>query len=55
MPPEENGHASLLCDLLKLNRTFSLQRYWVDVAGFALAWLLVFVFIGFYCWMATWK
>lgn len=55
MALEENGHASILRDLLKLGNTFSYRRYRVDLVGFALAWALVFVFIAFYCWISSWK
>jgi hypothetical protein len=51
---EENGHASLVRDALRLHRTFSWRRYWIDLLGFLAAWLLVSGFIGFYCWMAQW-
>ena len=55
MNGEENGQALLLRDLLKLRRTFTYRRYSVDVAGFVLAWVMVLLFIGFYCWLATWS
>jgi len=51
---EENGHASLIRDALKLHRTFSWKRYRIDLQGFLAAWLLVALFIAFYCWMAQW-
>ena len=54
MSLEQNGHASILRDLLKLVRTYSFRRYRVDVVGFLLAWLLVFVFIAFYWWVSVW-
>jgi hypothetical protein len=38
---EEEGHALLIVDLLRLPRTFSYQRYRLDVIGFLLAWLWV--------------
>jgi hypothetical protein len=52
---EENGQASILRDLLKLRSTYRYQRYRVDVLGFAVAWIIVLLFIAFYCWMATWQ
>lgn len=55
MKSEENGQASILRDLLKLYSTFSYRRYRIDVEGFLLAWVFVFLFIAFYCWMATWQ
>ena len=54
MSLEENGHASILRDLLKIGKTFTFRRYRVDTVGFFVAWIFVFVFISFYCWMATW-
>jgi hypothetical protein len=54
MPLDEQGHGSLLRDLLRLSRTFSLRRYRVDLIGFALAWLLAISMIGFYFWMSRW-
>ena len=38
---EEEGHALLIVDLLRLPRTFSYRRYRFDVIGFLLAWLWV--------------
>lgn len=49
---EENGHASLLRDLLKLYKTFTYRRYRIDVLGFVLAWLAVGAFIVFYYWLS---
>lgn len=49
---EDNGHALLIRDALKLHRTFSWRRYRVDLAGFCAGWLLVALFIGLYCWIA---
>ena len=54
-PLEENGHASLLRDLLRLPHTFTFRRYRIDVLGFIGAWLAVAAFIVFYCWMSTWQ
>lgn len=54
MSLEENGHASLLRDLLQLHRTFRFRRYRIDVLGFLGAWLLVAAMIGFFVWMAHW-
>jgi hypothetical protein len=51
---EENGHSSLLRDLLKLGRTFSYRRYRIDIAGFFAAWAAVGAFIAFYYWMSKW-
>lgn len=51
---EEQGHASLVRDLLRLHRTFRYRRYRIDLAGFAAAWLLVAALIGLYLWMARW-
>jgi hypothetical protein len=51
---EEQGHASLVCDLLRLRRSFAWRRYRVDLLGFLAAWLLVAAMIGFYFWMSHW-
>lgn len=55
MPAEKNGHALLLRDLLKLPRTYTYRRYRIDVLGFITAWVLVFLFVLFYWWFATWQ
>ena len=52
---DDNGHASILRDLLKIGHTFRFRRYRVDLLGFLLAWILVLVFITFYWWMSVWK
>jgi hypothetical protein len=54
MSLEENGHASLLRDLLELRRSFSYRRYRIDIVGFVIAWVAVFAFIAFYYWMSKW-
>jgi hypothetical protein len=54
MALEDNGHASLLRDLLVLHRTFSFRRYKIDILGFLAAWVAVGVFIAFYYWMSKW-
>ena len=54
MPLEDQGHASLLRDLLRLHRTFAWRRYRIDLAGFLGAWLLVAAMIAFYFWMSRW-
>jgi hypothetical protein len=51
---EEQGHALLVRDLLRLRRGFAWRRYRVDLAGFLLAWLLVAAMIGFYSWISRW-
>lgn len=51
---EENGHASLLRDLLVLHERFTFRRYRIDVLGFLGAWGAVCAFIAFYYWMSTW-
>ena len=38
---EEEGHALLIVDLLRLPQRFSYRRYRFDVIGFLLAWLWV--------------
>ena len=38
---EEDGHALLIVDLLRLPQRFSYRRYRLDVIGFLLAWLWV--------------
>jgi hypothetical protein len=38
---EEEGHALLIVDLLRLPKTFTYRKYRLDVIGFALAWLWV--------------
>ena len=55
MNGEEQGQALLLRDLLKLRRTYTYQRYRIDIAGFVGAWVMVLLFIAFYCWLATWS
>ena len=54
IPLEENGHALLIRDLLKLHRVFKYHRYRIDILGFLAAWLLVAGFIAFYWWMSGW-
>ncbi len=54
MALEEQGHASLLRDLLSLHRTFRYRRYRIDLLGFVAAWLLVAAMAGFYFWLSTW-
>lgn len=51
---EENGHASLLRDLLSLPKKFTYKRYRIDVQGFLGAWVAVAAFIAFYYWMSRW-
>jgi hypothetical protein len=53
-PLEDNGHALLIRDLLKLHRGFSFRRYRIDILGFLTAWLVVALFIAFYWWMSSW-
>ena len=43
---EEDGHALLLVDLLRLPRTFSYRRYRIDLLGFLLAWLWVILLLA---------
>ena len=38
---EEEGHALLIVDLLRLPQRFSYRRYRLDVLGFLLGWLWV--------------
>ena len=38
---EEEGHALLIVDLLRLPQRFSYRRYRLDVIGFLFAWLWV--------------
>ena len=38
---EEEGHALLIVDLLRLPQRFNYRRYRFDVIGFLLAWLWV--------------
>lgn len=51
---ENDGHASLVRDVLRLHRTFAWRRYRIDLLGFIAAWLVVLLLVGFYCWMAQW-
>ena len=51
-PMEENGHALLLVDLLRLPRTFTYRRYRLDVLGFLLAWLWVILLLALGYWIA---
>ena len=51
-PLEEDGHALLLVDLLRLPRTFTYRRYRLDVLGFLLAWLWVVLLLALGYWIA---
>jgi hypothetical protein len=48
---EEEGHALLIVDLLRLARTFSYRRYRLDVIGFLLAWLWVALLLALGYWI----
>jgi hypothetical protein len=48
---EEEGHSLLIVDLLRLPRTFSYQRYRLDVIGFLLAWLWVVLLLALGYWV----
>jgi hypothetical protein len=48
---EEEGHALLIVDLLRLPRTFSYRRYRLDVIGFLLAWLWVVLLLALGWWI----
>ncbi len=50
---EEEGHALLIVDLLRLPRTFSYRRYRLDVIGFLLAWLWVVLLLALGYWITT--
>ena len=50
----EQGHGSLLRDLLQLRRTFSFRRYRIDLLGFAAAWLMVAAMVAAYLWLSRW-
>lgn len=54
MSLEEQGHASLVRDLLHLGRSFSYRRYRIDILGFVAAWLVVALMVGFYFWLSRW-
>ena len=42
LPPlRERGHSLILVDLLSLHKTFTFQRYRIDITGFGLAWVFV--------------
>jgi hypothetical protein len=49
---EEDGHALLIVDLLRLPSRFSYKRYRLDVIGFLLAWLWVVVLLALGWWIA---
>jgi hypothetical protein len=49
---EEDGHSLLIVDLLRLPRTFSYQRYRLDIIGFLLAWLWVVLLLALGYWVA---
>ena len=51
---DENGQASILRDLLKLQSTFTWRRYRVDLVGFIVAWIFVLAFIAFYWALSKW-
>jgi hypothetical protein len=50
---EEEGHALLIVDLLRLPRTFSYRRYRIDVIGFLAAWLWVVLLLALGYWITT--
>ena len=49
---EEDGHALLVVDLLRLPARFPFKRYRLDVVGFLLAWLWVVLLLGLGYWVA---
>lgn len=49
---EEDGHALLIVDLLRLPSRFSYKRYRLDVIGFLLAWLWVVLLLLLGWWIA---
>lgn len=49
---EEDGHALLIVDLLRLPSRFSYKRYRLDVLGFLLAWLWVVLLLLLGWWVA---
>jgi hypothetical protein len=48
---EEEGHALLIVDLLRLPERFSYRRYRIDVLGFLLAWLWVALLLALGYWI----
>ncbi|MFQ6116409.1 MAG: hypothetical protein ACE5NG_20310, partial [bacterium] len=48
----EKGHSLLIVNLLRLFKNFSYKKYKVDLIGFVLAWLIVFLIIAVTVWFA---
>lgn len=48
---EEEGHALLIVDLLRLPQRFNYRRYRLDVIGFLLAWLWVVLLLALGYWI----
>jgi hypothetical protein len=50
---EEEGHALLIVDLLRLPQRFTYRRYRLDLIGFLLAWLWVVLLLALGYWITT--
>ncbi|MFQ5606210.1 MAG: sodium:solute symporter [bacterium] len=48
----EKGHSLLIVNLLKLIKNFGYKKYKVDLIGFVLAWMIVFLIIAVTVWFA---
>lgn len=49
---EEEGHSLLIVDLLRLPQRLTYQRYRIDIIGFVLAWIWVFLLLALGYWVA---
>ncbi|QQS45386.1 MAG: hypothetical protein IPM66_15760 [Acidobacteriota bacterium] len=49
---EEEGHGLLIVDLLRLPERLNYRRYRIDIIGFVLAWIWVFLLLALGYWVA---
>ncbi len=49
---EEEGHGLLIVDLLRLPERLNYRRYRIDIIGFVLAWVWVFLLLALGYWVA---
>lgn len=50
---EEEGHSLLIVDLLRLPSRLNYPRYRIDIIGFVLAWIWVFLLLALGYWVAN--
>jgi len=50
---EEEGHSLLIVDLLRLPSRLNYSRYRIDIIGFVLAWIWVFLLLALGYWVAN--